>query len=714
MTPLGPIFRPRSIAVVGASRDATSVGHQIFQNLLAGGFQGPVHPVNRSAREVASVRAYASVLDVPDEIDLAVLVVPAAAALAVVDECGRKGVKGLVVITAGFRETGPEGAEREAKLAELLSRYGMRAIGPNCMGVLNTSPDVRMNATFSPATGVKHGKTAFVSQSGALGMAILDQAADLGIGLSYFASLGNKTNVSTNDLLSEWADDPDVELILLYLENFGNPRKFVQLARDITPRKPILAVKSGRTAAGAHAASSHTGALAEGDAAIDALFEQCGVVRAQSIQDLFELARAFSRTRPPRGRRVGIVTNSGGPGIMATDALLASGLQLAALSGATKARLRRALLPEASVEDPVDVIAGGGPPHVQAALEAVAADEGVDALLAIYTPPVFVDEAAVARAILDAKRGDKPLLACVLGKDTGGSAFHRLTDAGLPTYVFPESAVRALAALVQYEERRARPAGRLVRPGDLRVEEARALLDDARRAGSEWLSGPDALRLLSLYGVRVAAPRAARSPDEARRLAREMGGSVVLKAIAPGLLHKSDVGGVDTEVRDAAESYRAMQARLASHGHAMEGALVQPLVPRGTEVLVGMTSDPKFGPLLAFGLGGVFVEVLRDVAFRLAPLTDEDAKRMVRSVRALPLLEGARGAPPADVASIEDALLRVSALATDQPAIRELEANPLIVGAPGQGAVSVDARVRLWPGGAPPKAPAVVRELSKP
>lgn len=708
------LFHPRSVAVIGASRDPRGVGHQIFRNLIAGGFQGPAYPVNRTAREVASVRAYPTVLDVPDEVDLAIVVVPAPAVLGTVEECGRKGVKGLVIITAGFRETGPEGALREAQLADLLTKHGMRAIGPNCMGILNTSPDVRLNATFSPATNVKHGRTAFVSQSGALGMAILDQAADLGLGLSYFASLGNKTNVSTNDLLAAWADDPDVDLILLYLENFGNPAKFIQLAREITPRKPIIAVKSGRTAAGARAAGSHTGALAEGDAVIEALFEQCGVIRAQSIQELFEHARVFSRAPLPRGRRVGIVTNSGGPAIMATDALLANGLQLAELGRDTTARLRAALLPEASVANPVDVIAGGGAPHIRAAVEAVAADDGVDSLIVIYTPPVFVDDVAVSRAILDAERHGKPLLACVLGKDSGGSAFRLLTEAGLPTYVFPESAVRALAALVQHAERQQRPAGRIVPTPGARESEAASILQAAQAAGREWLDPADAMRLLECYGIPTARALRASSPEEAAGAARAIGGPIVLKAIAPGLVHKSDAGGVDLDVKDAAASYERMRAALGARGIRMEGALVQARASGGHEVLLGMTADAKFGALLAFGLGGIFVEVLKDIVFRLAPLTDEDAKRMVRAVRAWPLLDGARGTSKADVPAIEAALLRLSALVTDHPSIRELEVNPLIVGPLGSGARAVDARVRVWPGGVAPRAPTVTRDLDAP
>ena len=706
--PLDAVFRPRSIAVVGASREPKSVGRQVFDNLLAGGFQGPVFPIHPKAEHIGGVRAYRTVLDVPDPVDLAVLVVPASVALQAVDECGRKGVKGLVVITAGFRETGEEGAKREEALRALLEKYSMRAIGPNCMGVINAHPDVRMNATFSPASQ-KPGRIAFVSQSGALGMAILDQTSDLGLGLSYFVSLGNKVNVSTNDLLVEWADDPDVECILLYLENFGNPRRFVELARAIAPRKPIIAVKSGRTSLGARAARSHTGALAEADAATEALFEQCGVVRAQTIQELFDHARVFSRAQPPAGRRVAIVTNSGGPGIMATDALLARGLQLADLSEATKAALRTKLLPEASVENPVDVIAGGGPESFRVAVEAVLKDPSVDSVLVIYTPPVFMDDEAVVKAILAPDRHGKPLIACVLGKESGGKAFHLLTEANVPTFVFPESAVRSLAAHVAYGERRRRAEGKVPAFPDADREGAGRIVQAALRRGDEWLPAQDAADLLRCYGLPVARSGVAATPQEAQALAAKLGGRVALKAIAPGLVHKSEAGGVMLNVEDAAAAFAEMKRRVP----AMTGALVQEMAPKGREVILGMSADPKFGPLLMFGLGGVYVEVLKDVAFRLAPLTDEDARRMVRAIRGWPLLEGVRGEARSDVPAVEDALLRLSALVTDLHEVAEVDVNPLLVGPEGRGAMAADARVRLWPEGAAPRAPGVVPELAQ-
>lgn len=710
---LSAIFRPRSVAVIGASRNHGSVGRQIFDNLLDGGFQGPVYPVNPSARDVRSVRCYASVLEIPDAVDLAVVAVPAALVEGVVEECGRKGIGGLVVITAGFRETGGEGAAREERLVALIEKHGMRAIGPNCMGVMSTDPGVRLNATFSNAR-VEHGRIAFVSQSGALGMAILDQAAELNLGLSYFVSLGNKANVSTNDLLEEWADDPEVRTILLYLENFGNPRRFVELARRLGREKPIIAVKSGRTAAGARAARSHTGALAERDVAAEALFEQCGVVRAHTIQQLFEYARAFSRAPIPRGRRVAIVTNSGGPAIMATDALFENGLELAELSEETKARLRARLLPEASVSNPIDVIAGGGPEHFGAAVREAFADENVDAVLAIYTPPVFIDEEAVVREMLAPDRHGKPLLACVLGRTSGSRAFHLLSEANVAAYVYPEPAVRALATLVAYGERAARDPGRVPALADARRDDARAIIAAAVKSGKEWLEPEDAMALMACYGIPIAKTRRVATASEAADAAAEMGGQVALKAIAPGLVHKSEVGGVRLGLREPANvaaAFEEMRNRVQRHGFTLQGALVQQMLPPGREVILGMSCDPKFGPLLMFGLGGVYVEVLKDVVFRLAPLTDADAHRMVRAIRGWALLDGVRGETPADAAAIEDAILRLSALVTDLHEVAEIDINPMIVRDVGGGACAPDARVRLWPEGRAPRAPTVLADL---
>lgn len=710
---LRAVFAPRGVAVVGVSRDPRNLGRQVYENLKRGGYQGALHAVSRSLTELDGKPVFASVRDAPDPVDLAVVAVPAAAVASVVADCRARGVRSLVIISAGFRETGPEGAQREAELRDTLRANGMRAIGPNCMGVLNTHPDVRMNATFSSAD-VPHGRIAFVSQSGALGLALLARAETLDLGLSYFASLGNKTDVSTNDLLVLWEDDPDVEVILLYLENFGNPRRFLELARRIAAKKPIVAVKSGRTAAGARAAGSHTGALAEPDQAAEALFEQCNIVRARTVQELFDYATVFARARPPAGARVAIVTNSGGPGIMATDALREHGLDLATLSDETKAALRKVLSHDASVQNPVDVIAGASPEAIGQALRIVEADPGVDSVLMIYTPPILEDEPRVVQAIADAHAEKGTLVACVLGREAGSVAFHELARRGIAAYGDPEAAVRALAALTRRELRARRPPGVVPRL-DADREAARRVVLRAVEQRREWLEPAEVETLLRAYGFRSPRSALAATPQEAEAAARSIGGPVALKAVSAGLLHKSDVGGVRLDVQpdDAARASAEMLTRVVAKGYQPKGVLVQEMARGVAEVILGISADPKFGPLLMFGAGGIFVEVLKDVSFRLAPLTDEDARRMVRGIRAFPLLEGVRGRPPADVAAVEDALLRLSALATHLPEVREMDVNPLVVGERGQGAVAVDARVRLWPGGEVPRAPAVPADIAR-
>lgn len=688
---LEAIFRPATVAVVGASAREGTIGQAIFRNILHGGFTGVVHPVNTKARAVLGVRAFPSISDVPGAIDLAVIAVPATAVAAVADECGRKGVRGLVVITAGFRETGAEGAAREAELLRIVRGHAMRMVGPNCMGVLNTDPAVRLNATFAPAA-VLPGRTAIMTQSGALGIAILEHAYELGLGVSRFASMGNKTDVSGNDLLLAWEDDPGVDQILLYLESFGNPRNFVRIARRVGGKKPVLVVKSGRSAGGARAARSHTGALAESDRAVEALFDECRVIRAATLEELFDHALALGFQPTPRGTRVAIVTNSGGPAIMATDALDAAGLSLATLSEVTKAAIRAVAAPEASVENPVDLIASGSPAAFEASLDALLADPGVDLGLVIFTPPLVTNDLDVAHAVLRAhgRRPEKPVAAVFLGRSAGAPACRALTEGRIPVYAFPESAVRALGSLARLAELRGRAEGAHPRLS-VDAERARSILAAARAARREWLTQAEALDLLAAYGLPVTPHAFATTSAEAGAAAQRLGFPVVLKAEAAGLVHKSDVGGVKLGLGTPAEvvaTFEAMRTLLPRFA----GALVMAQVAGGREVLLGATQDPRFGPLVAFGLGGVYAEVLQDVVLRLAPLTDEGARRAVRAIRAWPVLAGARGYT-ADVTAVEDALLRVSRLAADFPEIAELDVNPLL--ALEKGAAVVDARVRL-------------------
>ncbi|HEY6196882.1 MAG TPA: acetate--CoA ligase family protein [Candidatus Eisenbacteria bacterium] len=713
-TGLDAIFRPRSVAVIGASRRPGSIGAAIFRNLLKNGFEGPVYPVNPTARVVQSVLAYPSVADIPADVDLAIIVVPARQALEAVEECGRKGVLGVVVITAGFKETGPEGAERERALRDTARKYGMRMVGPNCLGVLNTETGVRLDATFAPAWPPA-GKVAFSSQSGALGLAILETAGALGLGISHFVSVGNKADVSGNDLLEYWEKDPGTGVILLYLESFGNPRRFTQIARRVARKKPIAAVKSGRTRSGARAASSHTGSLAGADNAVDALCHQSGVIRTDTIEELFDVAMLLANQPLPRGARVGILTNAGGPAIMASDACESHGLELATLADATMASLRAFLPPEASVKNPVDMIASATPESFEKSVQLMLTDPSVDSLLVIYVPPIVTTPIEVATAIVRGAhaadvaltaRGEspKPILSCFMGAHGVPEGMRSLQKGHVPSYPFPESAAIALARAVRYARWRSEPEGREVRFDDMDLAAARRLVDGARRRGkpgeSVWLDPEETRALLGAAGLPLVPVMTATTAGQAAQAATRLGFPVAVKLASRSLTHKSDVGGVvlnlksEDEVRHA---FADIGQRLDERGlrEQMEGVTVQPMVSEGVEAIIGMTQDPQFGPVLMFGLGGVYVELLRDVTFRVYPVTDRDVAEMVRSVRGSKLLEGWRGAPPADTAALEQTILRLSQLVGEVPEIFELDLNPLKVLRPGKGCMAVDARVAV-------------------
>lgn len=711
-SPLDVVFRPTSVAVIGASRDRGSIGRELLQNLLAFDFQGPVYPINRNAASIHGIRCHRSVLDVPDPVDLAVLVVPRDAVLEAVGECARKGVKALVVITAGFKEVGGEGAALEAELARLVRESGMRMVGPNCMGIVNTDPEVRLDASFA-ATLPLPGNVAFASQSGALGEAILATARQLGLGLSQFVSLGNKTDVSGNDLLEHWAEDPRTQIVLLYLESFGNPRNFARSARRITRAgKPVLAVKAGRTGPGARAASSHTGSLAGLDAAASSLLGQCGVIRADKVEELFSMAMAFATQPIPRGSRIAILTNAGGPGIMATDALVTYGLDVADLLPATREAMAAVLPPEASTANPVDMIASADAPKYRACTEELLSDPGVDALIVVFVSPVVIDSRTVASAILEGvaagrTRGGegKPILSCFMGRAHGAEAEQRLREGGIPVYAFPEAAAQALAAMARFRRWIDRPEG-TVPALDVDREAAAGVLARVVEAGREWLDADEAHALLEAYGIPVVPSRLVSSPEEAVAFAEEHGYPVVLKVEAEGLLHKSDVGGVQVDLRNPREIKGAFWD--IAHGFGTSGVpyrhRVQRMVRGGREVILGIASDPTFGHLLAFGLGGIYVELMKDVVFRLLPITDQDAGEMVREIRGFPLLSGLRGEAPVDVPLIEEVLLRLSRLVEDFPQIAEMDLNPFMAHPEPGASAAVDARVRVAP--APPGPPA--------
>ncbi|MBI4416145.1 MAG: acetate--CoA ligase family protein [Euryarchaeota archaeon] len=692
---LDPIFSPNSVAVIGASRQKGKVGYAILHNLIVNEYQGTIYPVNPNAESVHSIKAYPSVLEIPGPVDLAVICVPADAAMKAAEECAKKGVKGLVVITAGFREIGGAGEERERTLRELVRTNGMTMVGPNCMGVINTHPDVQLDATFAPTPPLR-GNISFMSQSGALGVAILDHARNLNIGFAKFVSLGNKADVSGNDLLMSWENDPDTHIILMYLENFGNPRNFARIARRLSKKKPLIAVKSGRTEAGGRATVSHTGALGGSDIAAEAVFAQTGVIRANSIDELFDYAMSFSKLKPPKGKRIAVVTDAGGPAIMCTDALIQQELELATLKPKTIESMRKWAPPEASLTNPVDLIASAGPEDYRRALDAVLADDNADAAIVIYVPPIVTAEVDVARAIWEtAEKYDKPVLCNFMGRSEDSPGFVELVQHGIPSYLYPESAARTLAAMYRYHEYLNRREGAFP---EFKVDKKAAtrIVETAKQHGRKRLTEAEALELLHAYGFATAKTRFVKDAEEADQAAREIGYPLVLKAVGKDLLHKTEQKAVAIDLRDEKDlrdELAKMEKRLQKAGVSVDGYLVQEYVAGGKETILGMNRDKVFGPLLAFGLGGVYVEYLKDVAFGLAPITDEDARRMIRSIKTYPLLAGVRGEKPSDVAALEDGLLRLSQLVHDFEEIKEIDLNPVI--ALETGCKVVDARIVL-------------------
>jgi acetyl coenzyme A synthetase (ADP forming)-like protein len=703
---LRPFFRPRSVAVVGASREPSSIGHRILDALLKNGYQGTVFPVNPNASQVAGLRAYPSVGELPEPADLAILAVPRNIVPSVVDDCAARGVRVLLVITAGFAEVGAEGRELQRRLVEKVRGYGMRMIGPNCLGLLNTDPTVRLNASFSPLFPPS-GRVAMSSQSGALGLAILAAARRSHLGLSTFVSVGNKADVSGNDLLQYWEEDPETDVILLYLESFGNPRRFARIARRVSRSKPIVAVKAGRSRAGSRAAGSHTAALAINDVAVEALFHQTGVIRAETLEGMFDLAALLGSQPLPPGRRVVIVTNAGGPAILCTDACEAGGLDVAELSEKTRTQLAAFLPAAASVSNPVDMIASAGAEHYRQAVETILSSGETDAVIVIYIAVGIAETETVAAAVLEGVlkarekgRRDIPVLACLMTEE-GIRPLVACEREKIPSFSMPEAAACALSKAATYAEWRRQPLGMILDFDDLDLPSAHAVVRKAmENRGDGWLAPEETRAVLLAACLPVAPGGIAKTADEAVTLAQSVGFPVAIKLASLSLVHKTEVGGVRLNVPDAAAVRRAyveIRDCLAKNNlvDAMEGVLVQPMVPEGVELMVGMTQDPLFGPLLAFGLGGIHVEILGDVCFCVTPLTDRDATEMVRAIRGYRLLQGYRGHSPADIDAIEELLLRVSRLVEEVPEIVGLDLNPVFALPPGKGCTIVDARIQV-------------------
>lgn len=699
---LRAIFRPRSIAIIGASRTAGKVGHTLLKNLLRCGYAGNVYPINPHAEEILGIRCYPSVLKVPQEVDLAVIAVPAPIVVKVAEECGKKGVRALIVISAGFREVGREGAEREKKLLDLANRYGMRIQGPNCLGVIDTYTP--LNLSFAPSMP-KKGRIAFISQSGALGTAVLDWALNEGIGFSHFISLGNKADLNEMDFLEVLGEDEKVRVILLYVESIEEGDRFVEVAGKVTRIKPIIILKGGVSKAGSRAASSHTGALVGSYTAYEAAFEKSGVLSTEGIEDLFNYAVAFTELSIPTKRGVAIVTNAGGPGIIFTDLCEKYGIELARLSPETHRGLRRELPPEAAIGNPIDVLGDARADRYQSALERVLRDKQVHAVAVILTPQAMTESFATAKVLVEMKErfSHKPLLAVFMGGGEVKRASKYLKERGIPCFDFPEKAVRTLSALYTYARYKKRPIEEPVHFDDVDVDRVRDILRNAQKEGRVVLLPQEAAEVVRAYRILAPEMRIATSEKEAINHAEELGYPVVLKVISPDILHKTDIGGVILNLKSAKDvnsAYRSIITRVPRHmpQARVYGVLVYKMAPQGREMIIGMSRDIQFGPLIMFGLGGIYVNLLRDISFALVPLSKREVEEMIKETRAYRLLKGIRGESPADLEALMEVILRVGQLSMDFQDILELDINPLMVYEEGRGCIAVDVKLTLGVG----------------
>lgn len=700
---LEPMLAPRSIAVLGASRREGSVGHAVLRNLIYGGYTGVIYAVNPKAKSILGFRCLPSIAAIDDVVDLIVVVTPPETIEGLIQEGADHGTRHFLIISAGFKEIGGEGAEREKRLKALAQSRGLSIVGPNCLGLINTAPEVQMNATFATHMPRK-GSLGLISQSGALCTALLDYAKGRGIGFSRFVSFGNKVDVTEIDLLRALARDPWTKVILMYIEDLSAGLPFIDACHEIThgdKPKPIIAIKTGRTREGAAAAASHTGSLAGSDEVYDAIFTQAGVLRVESVGELFDCAEAFIDPTLPAGRRTAIVTNAGGPGIMATDACIRHGLTIARFQEYTIKSLRFQMPPTGSLKNPVDVIGDARHDRYRAALDAVTADENVDQVLVIVTPQMMTNVREIANVIGEIKNySAKPITGCLMGLVDVAPAVEILQKFGVPTFIFPENAMRALTAKCRFAEWVRRPI-QDYHTFDVNREATLQLFQRELKEGRNQLVELPALEVLRNYGIQTVPFALAKDANEAVAAANQMGYPIVLKISGPKILHKTDVGGVqlnltnETEVREAFDGMIASVRKHLGDDIEIWGVLVQKMLAKGKEIILGMTRDPKFGPLLMFGLGGIYTEALRDVAFRLAPIREDVAKEMVKSIRSYRLLEGVRGEPPSDLPAITECLLRLSQLVTEHDSIMELDINPLIVYARGKGAVAADARIIL-------------------
>ena len=696
---LDKIMKPKAIAVIGASTKPKTIGSEIMQRLRDYKFNGKIYPVNPKGGIIEGFEAYTSVGEIPGDVDLAVIIIPQKFVLSSIDECHKKGIKGICIISAGFKESGAEGAQAERDLVAKIKEYGMRCVGPNCLGVLNTHPDIKMDATFAESLP-QRGNIGFVSQSGALGGGILNILKDLNVGFAQFISIGNQADVNAETALEYWENDDDVQQILLYMESIQNPENFRKLASRISKKKPIVALKAGRSAAGASAASSHTGSLAGADKAANALLKQSGVIREYSLKNLFSTAKVFSNSPIPKGNRVAIITNSGGPGIMATDAICEYGLEIAKILDSTKEKLRSFLPAAASVKNPIDMIASAPIEHYKQTAETVIADENVDMIMVIYLPFLGLKDIDVAKALMEikAKYPQKPVLGVFM---TTSSFFSQLADmdVNMPFYMYAEEAAEALQRLDQ--QRKWMEKGQTVpKIYDVNKQKTETIIKNALKEGRDQLTTLESIDVLDAYGIRACRYDFAKNIDEAANAANKIGYPVVMKMTSKTTSHKTDVGGVIVNIQSEEqlrEEYNALMKRLEAKNllEGLEGVIVQEMVKGNREMVCGIATDPQYGPMMMFGLGGVFIEVMKDVTFRLAPLTIEDAKDMIREVKSYELLLGARGTKPAQIDQIEETLLRLSQLVNDFKFIDELDINPMLISEKTGEGIAVDGRIKV-------------------
>jgi acetyl coenzyme A synthetase (ADP forming)-like protein len=699
------LLKPQSVALIGASRHPGTIGYLLLQCLTQSGFSGKVYPVNPNVDSLMSLKTYPSVLAIPDDVDLAVIAVPAKTVAKVADECGHKGVHTLIVVSDGFKEVGPEGASREKELRDITLGHGMRIIGPNCMGVINTDPSIKLNATFSPVYPPA-GNVAFLSQSGAMGLVVLQYASNLDIGISTFVSVGNRADISSNDLMEYWEQDPFTDVILLYLESFGNPRKFSRIARRVTRKKPVVVVKGGSTQAGSRAAASHTGAMATSDVVSDVLFQHAGIIRVNLMEEMFDVAALLSNQPLPRGRRLVILTNGGGPGIIAADSAARNGLLLPQPSQEMIEKLKSVIKRDISFHNPLDTTAGADAEEFRAILRLLAADKDNDAVLSIFIPPVLANMGYFEASIGDVAQyfwnEGKPLLACFLGQ-RGFKAKLGSSGRFVPTYPFPEEAISALSKAVEYAEMRQKRTGKIPEFSGIKRSVARNIIGKAMTRSMQrplWMKPREISSLLTCYGMHFVETLIARTPTDAAAAAAKIGFPVAVKLDSSTITHKSDVGGVvlglnsGDEVKQAFNDIRA-SLKKRSRMNEMQGVIVQKMVNQGIEAIVGVTQDPSFGPLIMFGSGGIYAELMKDVVLRLHPISDLDAEEMINSIKMSSLFKGFRDSPPADIRAIQDLLLRLSAMVEDIPHIAELDFNPVKVMPEGKGYYIVDARIML-------------------